>query len=108
MRVTSMTASLVLTLSQSPAVAEDSKTASARAAMDYVRDHVAALDDGKMDPHRLAELIMPLCHGLHEASAQAIQPEQWNATSVDKRHELEFVHTLAAVYWSLESLAHGR
>jgi hypothetical protein len=92
-------------VAQSP---NDAKLAAARAHMYCVRDNVAKFDDGKMDPNHLAEIIMPLCHSLHEASEQAIQPQEWNATSPNKAHEVEFTHTLAAVLWARDNLRHSQ
>ncbi len=90
------------------AVADDNKVNAARAAMYCVRDHVASLDDGTMDPKRLAEMIVPICHNLHEASEQAIQPQEWNASSADNRHDMALMHTLAAVLWARKTLSHGK
>jgi hypothetical protein len=108
MRNTTAAATIVLTLSHGVAIADDNRTDAVRAHMSCVRDHVATLDDGKIDPKRLAEMIVPVCHSLHEASEQAVAPQVWSATPADKQHEVEFMHTWAAVLWSRESLKQGR
>jgi hypothetical protein len=108
MRFTTTAVTFALAFSQGIAAADDNKANAARAEMYCVRDHVASLDDGKMDPKRLAEIIVPICHSLHEASEQEIQPQEWNATPADRRHEEEFMHTWAAVLWSRNSLNHRK
>jgi hypothetical protein len=73
--------------------------AAVRAHMECVGDKAAKMDDGQMQPSRVAELIQPLCHSEHEAAMLASSPQKWKATPEAQARELELDHTQAAVLY---------
>jgi hypothetical protein len=97
-----------LLLCYGTASADDFKTVAVRADMNCVLNNVVSLDDGKMDPKHLAEMIVPICHAFHEAAELAVQPEDWKATPADKARDMEFMHTWANVLWAREIIKQGQ
>jgi hypothetical protein len=80
------------------ALAADSDAQSAvKTHMECVANNASKMDDGQMDPKRLAELIQPHCHAEHEFAMQTASPEKWKATSEDWARKLELDHTIAAI-----------
>ncbi len=80
--------------------------AAVRAHLECVHDQVAKLDDGRMDPQRLAKTILPLCHAEHEA---AVQATGGSPARFDKdRQELELMHTWAAVLLARQRIQTAR
>lgn len=68
--------------------------AAVRAHMECVWKNAAKMDDGRMDPKQLAQLLLPLCRAEHEAAMHLATPQ----ASEEGIRELEFPHTLAAVF----------
>lgn len=62
------------------------------------------MDDGKIAPQSLAEMIVPHCHAEHEAAQQAVMAAQWAATPPDRQKEMELNHTWAAVLFYRDRL----
>ncbi len=82
---------------QALAADASSDDAAVRVHMECVRVRMLSLDDGRTDPKRLAEQILPLCHAEHEAAMGRPSASGAAEASDAASHEVELDHTLAAV-----------